>query len=74
MTKARKFGPSKPLSMIIPNDDECMRINKILLEETDPSDLTEWEYNFVTSNQFYQHFSDKQKLVYQRLQDKYDVS
>ena len=58
--------------MILPTDERCVRIIEILANETDPSDLTEWEYNFVTDNKGRSTFSTKQKEVIFRLTEKYD--
>lgn len=54
------------------NNDECRRVIQVLNDETDPSDLSEWEYNFVTSNKDRTSFSDRQKEVITNLAEKYD--
>jgi hypothetical protein len=58
--------------MILPNDDVCMRVIRILTEETDAKEMTEWEYEFVTSNKGRTSFSTKQREVISRLMEKYD--
>lgn len=56
--------------MILPKDDMCMRVVRELKDE--PT-LTEWEYEFVTSNQNRTEFTDKQRESIARLMEKYDV-
>ena len=56
--------------MIIPNNEECVRVIK---ELTDEPSLTEWEDEFVTSCATRTFFTDKQKEVIAKLKIKYDV-
>jgi len=56
--------------MILPNNEECSRVIK---ELTDEPNLTEWEFEFVTSCFTRTHFTDKQKEVIAKLKIKYDV-
>lgn len=56
--------------MILPKDDECRRIISEL--EDEPS-LTEWEYEFITSNLHRTQFTDKQRESIARFKEKYDV-
>lgn len=56
--------------MIIPKDDECRQVVKDLEDEPN---LTEWEYNFITSCSTRTSFTDKQKEVFFKLKEKYDL-
>ena len=56
--------------MILPSDEECRRI---LDELEDEPNLTEWEADFVESNAWRKEFSDAQRQVIGKFQDKYDV-
>ena len=54
--------------MILPNNDVCRRVMEELKDEPN---LTEWEYEFITSNALRTEFTDKQKEVVSRLMEKY---
>jgi hypothetical protein len=54
--------------MILPNNDQCRRVMDELKDE--PA-LTEWEYEFITSNLRRTEFTDRQKEVVARLMEKY---
>lgn len=56
--------------MILPNDEECRRIVKEL--EDDPG-LSQWESDFIDSNRGRLVFTDKQKEIFARLKEKFDV-
>lgn len=57
--------------MILPNDEECVRVIKEL--ENEPT-LTEWETQFITSNLFRTGgFTDRQKETIAQFRAKYDV-
>lgn len=56
--------------MIIPSNDQCRQAMKALEDEPN---LSEWEYEFVTSNLRRSEFSDRQKEVIARLMEKYDI-
>ncbi len=56
--------------MIIPSNERC----RVILDElADEPNLTEWEYEFITSNSTRTHFTDSQKAVIARLDEKYEV-
>lgn len=55
--------------MILPSQKECAHV----IEELDGSpDLTEWELRFCASNRGRVEFTDAQREVVARLQEKYD--
>ncbi len=56
--------------MILPKDEDCVRVVKEL--DGDP-ELTQWEADFIASNRGRFLFTDKQKLVFTQLLEKYDV-
>lgn len=56
--------------MIIPNHDQCRQVMRDLADEPN---LSEWEYEFVSSNVNRTEFSDRQKEVVARLMEKYDL-
>lgn len=55
--------------MILPKNDQCRRV---MLELKDEPTLTEFEYEFVTSNQTRTEFTDKQRDIIGRMMEKYD--
>jgi hypothetical protein len=56
--------------MILPKDDVCRKIVEEL--DGDP-ELTQWEADFISSNRGRLFFTDKQKEIFARLLEKYDV-
>jgi hypothetical protein len=56
--------------MILPSHEECRRI---IDELEDEPNLTQWESEFIESNADRDHFSDAQKQVIAKFQNKYDV-
>lgn len=56
--------------MILPKDDRCIEVLKEL--DGDPS-LTAWELNFIKSNRDRTKFTDAQKEVIAKLDDKYEI-
>lgn len=56
--------------MILPTDDECRRVVDMLLEEPN---LTEWERDFMDSNERRATFTQGQREAVARLKEKYDV-
>jgi hypothetical protein len=57
-------------AMIIPSHEECRRV---LDELADEPALTEWERDFIASNEGHEFFSDAQKWVIAKFQEKYEV-
>jgi hypothetical protein len=56
--------------MIIPKDDEC---RQIVIDLKDEPNLSEWEYEFITSNATRTEFTDKQRAIFAKLKEKYDL-
>lgn len=56
--------------MILPKDERCIEVVRAL--DGDPS-LTPWELNFLKSNRDRTKFTDAQKEVIAKLEDKYEV-
>lgn len=56
--------------MILPSDEECRRVLDEL--DGDPG-LSKWEQGFIDSNNGRREFTDAQKEVVSRLQDKFEV-
>ena len=56
--------------MILPSHERCQQLVKDLLDE--PT-LTEWEHEFLSSNTTRIHFTDKQREVFAKLEDKYEI-
>lgn len=55
--------------MILPKNAQCIRV---LAELKDDAALTEWEYEFITSNLHRTEFTDAQRDVIAKLMEKYD--
>lgn len=55
--------------MILPTDDICRRVMREL--DGEPA-LTEWEYEFVSSNQTRTTFTDRQREIVAKLMEKYE--
>ena len=55
--------------MILPKNETCIRV---IDELKDDAALTEWEYEFITSNLHRREFTDAQRDVIAKLMDKYD--
>ena len=58
--------------MLLPTNERCRQVVKALGEDV-TTELTEFETDFVESNQGRQEFTDKQKMVVQQLMDKYTI-
>lgn len=56
--------------MILPNNDTCRRVIDDLKDEPN---LTEWEYEFITSNLNRTEFTERQRESISRLMEKYEV-
>ena len=56
--------------MILPSHEECRRI---LDELEDEPNLTEWEADFVENNADRTFFTDAQRAVIAKFNEKYDV-
>ena len=56
--------------MIIPNDKAC---RDILEEMEEMEELTQWEKDFVDSNQDRMFFTGRQKEIFASFADKYDL-
>lgn len=56
--------------MILPNDEECIRVIKEL--EDDPG-LTQWQSDFVDSNRGRTRFTDRQKEIIAEMKEKFEV-
>lgn len=56
--------------MILPDDEECVRVIKGLIN--DPG-LSEWEDQFVESNLYRKTFSDAQREIVATLAEKFEV-
>lgn len=55
--------------MILPKNDQCRRV---IQELKDDAALTEFEYEFITSNLHRTEFTDKQREVIGKLMEKYE--
>ena len=55
--------------MILPSDDVCRRV---VAELDDEPNLTEWEYEFISSNLRRTSFTDRQREMIAKLMEKYD--
>ena len=56
--------------MIIPNDEECRRVLGEL--EGDPQ-LSQWQSDFIDSNRWRVHFSDRQKEIIAEMMQQFEV-
>ena len=56
--------------MILPKDDSCRRV---IDELKDEPNLTEWEYEFITSNLHRTEFTDRQREIIAKLMEKSEV-
>lgn len=56
--------------MIIPSDEECVRILNEL--EGEPT-LTQWQSDFIDSNRWRSRFTDRQKEIIAEFKEKFDV-
>lgn len=56
--------------MILPNNEECARVLKELVD--DPA-LTDWESDFIDSNLGRASFTDRQKEIIASFKEKYEV-